>query len=121
MNCPLCNKPLTKQSFQDSCGYEPAIYCQETISLTGDVRIFNHYREEPELGIITMYVPPYRIINDQHGSKIGFHSQYKQGRCHRTRANGKKFYYKTLIKCPLIHPDTEEKLRSRIKLLLLIS
>ena len=121
MNCPLCGKLLVKQSLQDSCGYEPAVYCEELVKIPGDPRHFNHYREEPAIGTITMYVPPFRILNENGETKIGKHAQYMKGRRLRVRSNTKKFYYKTIIKCPTIHPDTEDKLRSRIKLLLVMS
>lgn len=121
MNCPLCAKPLVKQSMQDAFGNQPAIYCEELVKVPGDPRSFNHYREDPDINTVTMYVPPFRIINENGETKIGKHAQYKKGRRLRTRSNTKKFYYKTIIKCPTIHPDTEEKLRSRIKLLLVMS
>lgn len=111
MKCPLCGKNLVKQSYEDSCGYEPDLYCQEAVELNG--KIYNHYRKSFEEEKLVMMVPPYRILNEDDLSKVGIPARYKTGK--------QRHYFKTVIKCPTIHPDTEDKLRNRIKLLLLMS
>jgi len=116
--CPLCHQPLTKQSAQDIGGWEEDWYCEEEIQFPNDPRKFNHYREFTSLGYLDMYIAPYRIRSRDHDSKIGLHSQYK---IRRGGPGIDKFYFKTLIQCPKIHPDSADKLRNRIKLLLLIS
>lgn len=116
--CPLCNERLIKQSAQDACGYEPDWYCPKEIKLTSG-GVVNHYREYPELGYVDMHIPPYRIRNQDGESKVGTLSRYKTHR--RIRTNNGRFRFKTIIKCPTIHPDTEQKLRDRIHLLLVIS
>jgi len=118
-NCPLCDKLLVKQSTVDACGYEPAIYCPEEITQIGDNRKANHYREDPELNTVTMYVGSFRILTKDGTSKVGTRMQYKTRRGLRTTRG--RWRYKTLIEVPIIHPDTEERLYSRIKLLLLLS
>src|SRR6185369_5069189 len=116
--CPLCNKTLIKQSAQDACGYEEDWYCPDELRLASGRKV-NHYREYPELGYTDIYLPPYRIRNQDGQSKIGYLSQYKTKR--RVRTTRGKYYFKTIITCPQLHPDTEEKLLNRVKLLLLIS
>lgn len=129
MNCPLCGDLLVKQSREDAGGSEPMVYCQREVKLIGDKRIFNHYREDPEIGTVVMYVSYYRIINhilDSHEhsniknyTEVGIHRRYKTKAGKKTNAG--EFYFKQILICPLLHPDTEEKLRSRINLLVLMS
>lgn len=119
--CPLCNKPLVKQSAKDACGYEPDQYCPEEVSFPKDQRKFNHYLKSPVIETTMMYLPPYRIQLESDGTtKVGTHSRYKTKRG-KTTGSG-DFYFKTILKTESpIHPDTEDKLRNRIKLLLLMS
>jgi len=118
--CPLCDKPLLRQSAQDAGGYEPDIYCSEEIILPEDNRAVSHYRESSMLEeSVTMFIPPYRIVTQNGMSKIGVRRRFKTRRGVVT--NKGLLFFKTLIKCPPIHPDTESKLRDRIKLLLIMS
>lgn len=113
-NCPLCNKDLVK----GPAGEGNVIYCPEEILLKGN-RIRNHYIEDHELtNTITYYLLPYRIITIMNKcvsprSLISIEARYKTGK--------KGHYFKTIVKCPVIHPDTEERLRNRIKNLLILS
>lgn len=116
--CPLCGKTLIKQSAQDACGYEEDWYCPEEIRLTSG-RLVNHYREFPEMGYTDIHLPPYRIRNQNGTSKIGTLTRAKTRRGVRTTRGN--FRFKTLIHCPELHPDTEQKMRDRIHLLLVIS
>lgn len=120
--CPLCQKPLVKAPRRDHGFGDPEWYCQEEVKFPGDKRIFNHYSESPELNFITMYIQPYRIqtnMDEPRITRVGTHSRYKTKRGVRTNVGD--FYFKTILKCPELHPDIEEKLRSRIKLLLVMS
>lgn len=111
MKCPLCDQNLIKDT-EDEAYIEPDIYCEQFIRLNG--KKFSHYRDSPELlRRLTMMILPYRIINEKGESKIGLLSRYKSGR--------KRYYFKTILKCHSIRPNTEEKLRNKIKLLLLMS
>lgn len=111
MKCPIChNHELVTQSLEDSYGRLPDIFCPEVLKLP-DGKIVNHYREYPIIGKIRMFAWPYRIINWRGESQISKDHQYKSG----------KHYFKTVLKTPALHADTEEKLRERIKLLLILS
>lgn len=122
MNCPLCNKPLLEQSPEDTGWATPDLYCPEVITLPNGKKV-NHYRERKEPDEVVIHVPPYRILTKETYykpqkiynliSKIGLLSRYKTG--------SKSYYFKTILTTPEIHPDTEDKLRDRIKLLLLLS
>lgn len=120
MKCPLCGKDLIRQSSQDAGGYEPDLYCPEEVKEVGDTKSFNHYRIDYNMDLLTMYVLPFRIVNSisnpSSGTKIGIHSKYK-----KSKFKNRKFYFKTILKCPTVHPDREDKLRDRIKLLLIMS
>jgi hypothetical protein len=115
--CPLCNKQLIKQSAQDACGYEEDWYCPEEIRLVSGKRV-NHYREFREDGWIDIHLPPYRIRNEEGMSKIGLLRQNKTRRGVRTTRGNWRF--QTIIKCPELHLDTEQRLRDRIHLLLVM-
>ena len=115
--CPLCGERLIKQSAQDACGYEEDWYCSKEIKLLSG-RVVNHYREFPELGHIDLHLPPYRIRNEEGISKIGTLVRAKTRRGVRTFKGSYRF--KTIIKCPELHPDTEQKMRDRIHLLLVM-
>jgi|SRR5580698_8186502 hypothetical protein len=111
MKCPLCEKyELVSQSQEDSFGNEPDVFCPEIIKMP-DGKIFNHYREFREADQIRMFALPYRIITEHGMSKVGLRSQYKSG----------TYYFKTVLKLPVIHPDRQDRLLQRIKLLLLLS
>ena|SRR5271165_2766883 len=113
MNCPICNKhQLVVQSLEDSGGSLPDRFCPEVITMPGG-KILNHYRENQHYNSVRMIVPPYRIVTQNNVSKISIQSQYKGG--------NRKYYFKTLLKLPVIHPDTNEKILNRIKLLLVLS
>src|SRR5271170_1072715 len=113
MKCPICNKhELVAQSLEDSFGKQPDLYCPEVVTIPGG-KILNHYREFQQYKQVRMIVPPYRIISGNNLSKISIQSRYATGE--------KAFYFKTILKLPLIHPDSQEKLLERIKLLLLLS
>lgn len=118
-DCPLCGKALIRQSAQDAGGSNPDIYCPEEITLPEDKRVVNHYREHGDLMETRIYLHPYRIVTKDGQSKLGKRDRYKTKAGVATKKGS--LYFKTLIKCPEIHPDTEEKLLNRIKLLLLLS
>ena len=111
MKCPLCNNhELVTQSLEDSYGRIPDIFCPEVVRLP-DGKIVNHYREYPVIGKVRMVAWPYRIINWKGQSQVSKDHRYKSG----------KHYFKTILKCPELHPDIEDKLKERIKLLVLLS
>lgn len=119
--CPVCSKPINVQSVKDACGWDPDQYCLEIASYSNDRRKFNHYIESPVIGTISIHLPPYRIQLESDGTtKIGIHSRYKTKRGMTTDSGD--FYFKTILKTDAhIHPDTEDKMRNRIKLLLIMS
>jgi hypothetical protein len=111
MKCPICQKhELVAQSLEDSYGCIPDIFCPEVVRLP-DGKIINHYREFSIIGKIRMIAWPYRVINWKGQSQISQNHKYKSG----------KSFFKTILKTPLLHPDTDDRLRERIKLLLLLS
>lgn len=111
MKCPICQKhELVEQSLEDSYGRIPDIFCPEVVRLP-DGKIVNHYREYPVIGKVRMIAWPYRIINWKGQSQVSKDHRYKSG----------KHYFKTIIKLPELHPDLEDKLKERIKLLVLLS
>ena len=113
MKCPVCNKhELVIQSLEDSFGRAPDRFCPEIITMPGG-KILNHYREFQGAKQIRMIVPPYRIITESGHSKVSIQSRYKTG--------NQEYYFKTLLKIPALHPDSQEKLLDRIKLLMLLS
>ncbi len=113
MKCPICNNhELVEQSLEDSGGRPPDRFCPEVVKMPGG-KLFNHYREVVSLGRVRIIVPPYRIITEDGQSLISIQSRYKTGE--------KKHYFKFILEVPELHTDTEEKLRERIKLLLLLS
>jgi len=113
MKCPICKKhELVAQSLEDSYGRLPDLFCPEIITLPGG-KILNHYRDFQGLKQTRMIVPPYRVITEGNESKVSLQSRYKTG--------GQGYYFKTLLKLPVIHPDSQEKLLDRIKLLMLLS
>lgn len=116
--CPICGEPLSKQSAQDAMGELRDWYCPTEIKLDSGYPI-NHYREFAYEGHIDMHVPPYRIRTKDGSSKIGKITRYKT--CRRVKTDNGRFHFKTILQCPEIHPDTEEKLKDRIKLLLIVS
>ncbi len=112
MKCPLCNKhELVDQSLEDCGGRNPDRFCPEVVNIGG--KLFNHYREVPSLGRTRIIIPPYRIITEDGVSLISIQSRYKTGE--------KKHYFKFILEVPELHLDTAEKLRDRVKLLLLLS
>lgn len=117
MKCPICQKhELVKQSLEDCGGEFPDIFCPEVVDI-GNGKKLNHYRQFAIMDRTRIIILPFRIITDcsfddgTFRSNVGFLSKYKSG----------KPYFKTLMKLPEIHPDTEEKLLNRIKTLLLFS
>ena len=107
-NCPLCNKVLMDGSAEGGA----ISYCPEVVILKGS-RLRNHYIEDYDKNSIVYYLLPYRIITYNDQSSISTEARYKTGKKH--------WYFKTILKCPLIHPDTEERLRHRLKSLLIFS
>lgn len=113
MKCPVCKKQeLVAQSLEDSFGYAPDLFCPETVTLPGG-KILNHYRDFSRLKQIRIIVPPYRILTENNKSKISIQSRYKTG--------SQGYFFKTLLELPVVHPDSQERLIDRIKLLLLMS
>lgn len=113
MKCPVCQKhELLTQSLEDSFGNIPDLFCPEIETMPGG-KILNHYREFRQHKQIRMIIPPYRIITQNEESKVSIQSRYKTGQ--------KGYYFKTLLKLPVIHPDSQDNLLKRIKLLLLLS
>jgi hypothetical protein len=110
MKCPLCNEhELVEQSLEDISGKKPDRFCPKIIKIDG--RVYNHYREVTELGRTRIIIPPYRVITEDGASLISIQSKYKTG----------KTYFKFFLEVPELHLDTEEKMRERIKLLILLS
>jgi|SRR5271166_6565812 len=113
MRCPVCKKhELVAQSLEDSYGYAPDLFCPDVVTLPGG-KILNHYRDFQRLNQTRMIIPPYRIITEANESKISIQSRYKSGE--------KNYYFKTLLTLPIIHPDSQEALLKRVKLLILLS
>lgn len=114
MKCPVCqNHELAKQSLEDTYGGDPDVFCPEVIKLPSG-RVFNHFREHYKTGKLVVqriFVLPYRIITKGDMSQISVLSQYRSGAP----------YFKTMLKVPVIHADTEENIIKRVKLLLLFS
>lgn len=112
MKCPICQEhELVAQSLEDCWGKLPDIFCPKTIKLP-EGKIVNHYREYPVAGDkVRIFAWPYRIITWKGQSQISQDWAYKSG----------KRYFKTILRVPTIHVDTEEKLIERIKLLILLS
>lgn len=113
MKCPICQKhELVAQSLEDCYGRVPDLFCPEVVKLP-DGKVVNHYREYPIVGKVRIVVFPYRIITWRGKSQISRDHTYKKSGKH---------IFKSLIKdIPEVHPDLEEKLKDRIKLLLLFS
>jgi hypothetical protein len=113
MKCPVCNKhELVIQSLEDSFGHAPDHFCPEIITLPGG-KILNHYREFQGTKQVRMIVPPYRVLTESGCSKVSLQSRYKTG--------SQGYYFKTILKIPILHPDSQENLLKRIKLLMLLS
>ena len=113
MKCPVCLKhELVEQSLEDSFGRAPDLFCPEVITLPGG-KVLNHYRDFQWMKQTRIIVPPYRIVTEKGQSKVSIQSRYKTGE--------RSYFFKTLLKLPVIHPDSQEKLLERIKLLLLLS
>lgn len=112
MKCPICQQhELVAQSLEDCYGQLPDIFCPEVVKLP-DGKIVNHYREYPAIGKTRMIAFPFRIINWKGKSQISKTHRYKSG----------KHVFKTVLKdIPELHPDTMERLRERVKLLLILS
>lgn len=115
MKCPICNQEeLVAQSLEDCFGSAPDIFCPRTIKIPNG-RLLNHYREiHDKQGNIIMtriIVLPYRIVIKDKDSQVSVLS----------RRRGGDAFFKTILKVPAIHPDLEDKLKSRIKLLTLFS
>ena|ERR1700722_15775217 len=111
--CPLCGETLVLQSPEDAQQDIQDLYCQRSVIFPLSGKRFSHYREGGGSDFITMYVPPYRIINTQGESRVGIHSRYKTGE--------KKHYFKTIVVCPTIPPTLEENMANRIKMVLVFS
>lgn len=111
-NCPVCGNRLVAGPADGL----HVVYCEESITLPGG-RQKNHYYEDFDNRLKDIYILPYRIrttmFREENTSKVGTLSQYKTGR--------KAYYFKTLVTCPEIHPDTEDRLKTRIKTLLTFS
>ena len=113
MKCPVCNKhELVTQSLEDSYGREPDQFCPEIVTMPGG-KVLNHYREFLGAKEVRIIVPPYRIVTENGTSKVSIQSRYRSG--------NREYYFKTLLKIPALHPDSQERLLERIKLLMLLS
>lgn len=117
--CPLCGLNLVKQRFKDAAGLEPEIYCPTELELPEDKRVVNHYTEVPANNQVIVHIHPYRIVTEDGQSSIGVRKRYKTKGGVKTDVGS--LYYKTVAKCAAIPPDVEDKLRERIKLLILLS
>lgn len=113
MKCPICGEEeLVTQSLEDCFGRKPDVFCPKVIRLP-DGKLMNHYREYPVVGDkVRIFVWPYRLITHNGQTQVSIDSQYKKN---------KKHYFKTIMRVPALHVDTEEKLLNRIKLLVLLS
>ena len=112
MKCPICEEhELVTQSLEDCYGRIPDVFCPKVIKLP-EGKIVNHYREYPVVGDkVRIFVWPYRVITWKGQSQVSMDKVYRSG----------KHYFKTILRIPALHPDTEEKLIDRIKLLILLS
>lgn len=113
MKCPICQEhDLVTQSLEDCYGSKPDIFCPKVIKLP-EGKLVNHYREYPVVGDkVRIFVWPYRIITWKGESQVSVDTK---------RQKSNKHFFKTIMKVPALHVDTEDKLRNRIKLLLLLS
>jgi hypothetical protein len=113
MKCPICEEhELVTQSLEDCYGRKPDIFCPKVLKLP-DGKIVNHYREYPVAGDKTrIFVWPFRVITWKGESQVSMDTTYKKSGKH---------YFKTVMRIPTLHVDPEDKLRDRIKLLLLLS
>lgn len=115
MKCPICQQyELVKQSLEDCGGDFPDTFCPEVVQIGN--KQFNHYRQFSIMSRTRIIVLPYRILTDVDyqgvaRTSVGVLREYKTG----------KPYFKTLLKLPELHPDTEVNLINRIKTLLLFS
>lgn len=120
--CPLCNKSMNKL-FDDGVDYM-GWYCPKLVHLEYPdvpmVKSFPHYKDEQVNDIKTIIIYPYRIVLEKHQTKIAVHVDPKSSKATHGYKVG-KMSFKTLVTCPPIHMDTEDKLLSRIKTLIVLS
>lgn len=105
-NCPMCGESLHEGPSKGE------LFC---ISNT----IMGHYHEQNFMQAITMYVHPYRLVTVtlQDNNRYTIIAKYMV-----TSIQDKELQiYQKILTVPVIHPDTEDKLRERIKLILLFS
>src|ERR1041385_4247095 len=110
MNCPLCNHILYELINEWFCPRH--IQMVEGSECTS-TRFF-HFLEDKRTHTATMYITPYRIISfpEKNTSEIAHYGG-------STFSELKTF--KTILKCAYIPPAIEDKLQTRLKLLLLVS
>jgi len=102
--CPLCGKEL-----KDWNSAIVRLYCPTLVKQPNCESAFYHYSKGHSATIV--HLPPYRLINEGEFSYID------------TFIDDDSYGYKidTIITVPLIHLDTEENLRKRLKTILLFS
>lgn len=100
--CPMCGNPLNSSSLENS------FHCLKEATYDNFISL-SHYREDfSYTNQIIMLVPPYRLRTTS--NKVTHIDKNENG------------FFKTIFICPtVIHPDTEDKLRERIKIILLFS
>jgi hypothetical protein len=127
MKCPLCSRECLQDYNRDS------YYCPTTVVIewAGNIRLthFETYVFETRRGSgrkDTVIIPPYKIENysdPETPSEIFPFTDISI--LNEDQAfymmEARKLIFKRILEVPLVHLDTEERLRERIKLLLVLS
>lgn len=118
MNCPLCGQECIEEKINSPSLFASqgrnyrlhSFMCPTKITMINGV-MYNHFTEDLGNGTTYMWLPSnYRIINVQDKSRVSIMKCDLSGH-----------HMQTLFQCPVIKPDSPEKLVERIKILLLLS
>ena len=118
--CPLCEKYLTVDD--DFIEF----FCPTIITLPNTDKEVSHYIEQGFNDTVLMIVMPYRIQTQSSNKNLEYYSKIQLYQDPLDPNVGYSYqigtrHWKYILSCPEIHPDTEENLLKRIKLLLVFS
>lgn len=116
MNCPICAKKIIIDPKDE--GVE-IFSCSEMVEFEDGIPL-SHYTLDIGISREVMVVHPYKIVTNNYHNKKKISSRilkYKENKNKKPRI----VRFQGIVTVAAIHPDTPEKLLSRIKLIVMLS